>query len=156
MNEHAFFDADLNEFAFINDKNVNDYIGHSFIKQDGISYKTVKLVDYDIKDEYIEAYSVLTYKYYNCFLEGMLSLTPSEIEGNLFMPFDVGEDMTFDKDKMQADIEKYGLYEYEEFKDKLTLVEFEALNMPYIKVAVGKGILTYDEVIFLLDLHFSK
>ena len=72
------------------------------------------------------------------------------------MPFDVGEDMTFDKDKMQADIEKYGLYEYEEFKDKLTLVEFEALNMPYIKVAVGKGILTYDEVIFLLDLHFSK
>lgn len=156
VNEHAFFDADLNEFAFINDVNVNDYLGHSFIKQDGDFYKTVKLESYEITEEYIEAYSILTYKYYNCFLEGMLSLTPSEIEGNLFMPFDVGEDMTFDKDKMQADIEKYGLYEYEEFKDKLTLVEFEALNMPYIKVAVGKGILTYDEVIFLLELHFSK
>ena len=33
---------------------------------------------------------------------------------------------------------------------------FDALNMKYIKIAVGKGIITFDEVMGLLDLHFGK
>ena len=133
--------------------NVSEYVGHRFTKQDG---SIVELVGYTVTTEYIEAYSVLSYAYYNCYLEGMLTLTPPEFGGNLFMPFEMGENMTYDAEQMQADIETYGLYTYEEFAHVMPVELFDALNMKYIKIAVGKGIITFDEVMGLLDLHFGK
>ena len=142
VNEHGFFDTNLNEFVIINDKNVMNYVGHQFAKEDGT---TTVLVGCSAEEQYIEAYSILAAYHYNCYLDGMLSLTPPEASGNYFMPFEVGENMTFDAEKMKADIEKYGLFTYEEFAERVSKEVFYALNAPQIKVAIGKGIITMEE-----------
>ena len=153
--EHGFFDVDLNEFVMIGEENVDDYIGHSFVKADG-EFTTVTLDSYSVREEYTAAYSILTAIHYNCVLGDMFTLTPNVIGGNYFMPFDVGEDMKFDADKMQADIEKYGLFTYEEFADLVTEEQFYALNAPYVKVAVGKGIITMDDLYKIIEELIPK
>ena len=47
---------------------------------------------------------------------------------------------------MQADIEQYGLFTYEEFAELLPVSEevFEAFNGQYLKVAMGKGLISWD------------
>ena len=57
---------------------------------------------------------------------------------------------------MKQDIETYGLYTYEDFKDYVTEYEFNALNMKYLKVSVGKGYLTEEEIILAVQIYFSK
>jgi len=55
--------------------------------------------------------------------------------------------MKYDAEQMQEDIEKYGLYAYEEFADMLTIEEFEAFNVAEFKIMVGKNYCTYEDVI---------
>lgn len=154
VNVHGFFDADLNKWVDINAKNVQDYIGHSFTKVDGDSYKTVKLVSAEVSTEYVEAWSILTSEYYNCVLEGMFTITPPATLQLAF--FEIGEDMKYDAEAMKADIEKYGLYTYDEFDHLMTREQFEALNMAEMKVAVGKGLITYEEILGLISMYIEK
>ena len=150
INEHGYFDATLNEFVMITADNASNFIGHEFVQAEGDAYTTVTLVKAESSVEYIEAYSILTAYYYNFITDDMFSLTSPVIETNFFMPFQVGENMTFDAEKMAADIEKYGLYAYADFEGKIPYEAFEALNIRYLKVAVGKGLITYDQIIELL------
>ena len=153
VNVHGFFDADLNKWVDITAENAQDFVGHRFTQFDGDSYKTVKLVSATVTTEYVEAWAILTADHYNCILEGMFSITPPATEQLAF--FEIGEDMKYDADAKQADIEKYGLYTYEEFAHLLTYEQFDALNVAEIKVAVGKGLITYDEVLWLIDTYIN-
>ena len=56
----------------------------------------------------------------------------------------------YDQEKMQADIEKYGLYTYEDFAEYVTYEQFVAFNGAYLKVAVGKGLITWEEILELI------
>ena len=155
INGHGFFDIATNEYILLDEYNVADYVGHTFVKTNGDGYSTTKLIDYSITNEYTESWSVLTAVHHNAIIEGMWSLTAAEVEDSpkYVMPFAVGEDMRYDEAAMQVDIEKYGLYTYEEFVDIIPYEAFVALNIPNFKVAIGKGYITYDELIFLLKLH---
>jgi len=73
----------------------------------------------------------------------------------LFNYFDVGESMEFDEAKMQADIEEYGLYTYEDFADYLTRNHFEAFNVQYFKIPVGKGEYTYEGILDLIAEYLN-
>ena len=151
VNVHGFFDADLNKWVDIDAENAQSYIGHSFTQINGDTYKTVKLVSATVTTEYIEAWSILSADYYNCVLEGLFSITPPATEQLAF--FEIGADMKYDAEAKQADIETYGLYTYEEFAHLLTEEQFEALNIAEIKVAVGKGLITYDEILWLIAAY---
>ena len=85
----------------------------------------------------------------------MLTLTPAEVDGSpeYLMPFAIDSDMKYDSKAMQNDIKKYGLYSYEDFADKLTYEQFVALNLKNFKVAVGKGKITYEDILYLINLH---
>ena len=63
--------------------------------------------------------------------------------------------MKYDEEKMQADIEKYGLYTYEEFAEYVTYEQFIAFNGPYLKVLVGRGIVTFDEILNLINTYVN-
>ena len=64
--------------------------------------------------------------------------------------FEIGEGMKYDEEKKQADIEKYGLYTYEDFAEYVTYEQFIAFNGPYLKVLVGRNIVTYEQIIALI------
>jgi len=91
---------------------------------------------------------MFTALHYNCFFENILTLTPSMFEGqNYYIMFEMGEGMKYDEEKMQKDIETYGLYTYEDFAEYVTYEQFIGFNAAYFKVAVGKGYITYEQLI---------
>ena len=157
INGHGFFDIATNEFVLIDEFNATDYIGHEFVKQDGDGYSTVQLVSYSVEEQYTEVWSILTSEYYNCVLEGMWTVTAAEVENSpeWLMPYEIGEDMKYDEAKMKADIEKYGLYTYEEFAEYMTEEQFVALGLANFKVSVAKGYITWEEILYLISIHIG-
>jgi len=59
---------------------------------------------------------------------------------------EVGEGLKFDAEKLSSDIAEYGLYSYDEWKDYVTLEEFNAFNGQYMKIIVGKGLITEEQL----------
>ena len=76
-------------------------------------------------------------------------MTIEDIKGFLTY-FEFGEGYMYDKEKMEADIEKYGLYTYDDWKHLGTYEEFVALNAKYLKIVIGKGYMTYEDILRLL------
>ena len=155
INGHGFFDVATNEFVLIDEFNASDYIGHSFVKQDGNGYATVELVSFSVEKQYTEVWSLLTAEHYNCVLEGMWTVTAAEVENSpaWLMPYEIGEDMKYDEAKMQADIAKYGLYTYDDFANLCTYEQFAAFGFENFKVSVAKGYITWAEIEYLLSIH---
>ena len=114
----------------------------------------VTLVDVEIETEVTVAYSPVTYGHLCYYVNGMLSM-PGGIDG-LFNIFEVDEEtMTYDAEAMAADIEEYGLYTYEELNALVPVPEimFDAVNGQYLKVAVGKGMITLEQIGELVDRY---
>jgi hypothetical protein len=55
--------------------------------------------------------------------------------------------MNYIREKMEADIEKYGLYTYADWSDYIDRDTFDAFGFQYYKVSEGKGLVTRDELI---------
>ena len=153
ISEHGFWDTDLNKYVYL-DENAEDYIGHSFLKQSGNTMTEVVLTDVDISTEITEAYSPVTYGHLCYYVNGMLSM-PGGIDG-LFNIFDVDPDtLTIDEEAYASDIAEYGLYTYEEFSEVFPVSEevFEAFNGKYLKVAIGKGLITESRIGELIERY---
>lgn len=156
ISEHAFWDYDLNEYVYL-DRYAGKYIGHWFNKQttddDGNFANTaVQLTDVVITYEVTSAYSPVTYSHLCYYVNGMLSM-PGGISG-LFNIFEVDPDtMMYDREAMEADIAEYGLFTYEDFEGLISEEVFEAFNGKYLKVAIGKGILTWDDIFYLVERY---
>ena len=153
ISEHGFRDTDLNKYVYL-DENAEDYIGHSFLKKSGDTMTEVTLTGVDISTEITEAYSPVTYGHLCYYVNGMLSM-PGGIDG-LFNIFDVDPDtLTIDEESYASDIAEYGLYTYEEFSEIFPVGEevFEAFNGRYLKVAIGKGLITPDRIGELIERY---
>lgn len=156
VNEHGYFDADLNKFVLIDESSANDYIGHRFIKEDGDGYTTVTLKKCSVKEEYIEAYSILTPVYYNFMADGILSITSSVGGIEYFTPFDISDsELKYDEEQMQKDVEKYGLYTYDEFAQLIPYETYLAINAALMKVAVGKNIISWDDLVRIIEIEVN-
>lgn len=156
VNLHQFFDADLKKFVSIDANSVADYVGHEFVKQGGSGYKMVTLESYDVSEEYVEAWGIISAAHYNILVEGMISTDFMVEDYDLFNYFEVGRNMKFNKWKMRADIAKYGLYSYEDFADYLTYEQFNAFNVQYFKIPVGQGKYTYEGILALIDEYLNS
>ncbi len=85
------------------------------------------------------------------YVNGMLTM-PGATEGFINI-FDVDTTlMKYDAVQMVEDIQTYGLYTYEEFNAIIPLPElvFNAFNGQYLKVSIGKGLITLSEIAELL------
>ena len=159
IDEHAFWDFNLDKYVFINEHNVEDFVGHWFQKQvvniDGsITWVMVQLTDYDFSTLYTRAWTPITSEHLSFYANGMLSMT-GEIEG-LVNVFDVTPGtMKIDQEAYLADVAEYGLFTYEEFSEYIDVPEiiFDAFQAKYFKVAMGKGILTWDKLFILVEQY---
>ena len=80
---------------------------------------------------------------------------PGGISG-LFNIFDVdSETLTINHEAYLADIEEYGLFTYEEFNNlfPVSIEIFDAFQAKYFKVAIGKGLLSYEKIEYLLNRY---
>jgi len=151
--EHGFWDYNLNKYVYL-DESAADYIGHWFAKQNGSELAKVQLVDVAIEKTVTEAYSPVTAGHLCYFVNGMLSM-PGGV-GGLFNIFDVdAETMTYDYEAMLRDIETYGLFTYEEMNAIVPLPEemFIAAGGAYLKVSIGKGNMTMDDLVYMIERY---
>lgn len=151
IDEHAFWDFDLNEYVFLRNDAAR-YIGHYFNKQttDGngnMIYTAVQLMSVTVAQEYTTAWSPVTFGHLCYYVNGMLSM-PGATEG-LINIFEVDPTtMKYDETAMATDVAQYGLFTYEEFYSLVPVPEyvFNAFNGQYLKVAIGKGLITIGQI----------
>ena len=154
---HCFLDMATMTYVAISNENVDNYIGHNFYAADfdGKTYKdkTIKLIGYEIVNEYTGVYGPTTYGNLNCFAEGLLNI-PADNDP-FINTFVMNSNLKYDEDLMAKDIETYGLYTYEDFRPYISEDIYNAYNGQYIKVAVGKGYTTFDRVLELIDKYLK-
>jgi subtilisin family serine protease len=154
IDEHAFFDMTLGEYIFLR-KNASQYIGDYFNKQGtNGAWTTVQLMNVNVYTETTTAWSPVTYGYLCYYVNGMLSM-PGATEG-LINIFDVNTAlMKYDDIQKATDIQTYGLYTYEEFNAIIPVPEFvfNAFGGQYLKVSIGKGLITLPEIAALLERY---
>ncbi len=161
--QHFFFDLDLQRYVLITVENAHEFIGHKFAKVGGEigDYKTVgvTLCDVTVSDECVRYYSPVSVYHSNIIANGLLTHTTWPIYGNpegLMNYFEFDSDMKYNEDAMQSDIEKYGLYTYEDFIGVLSEEAFYAGPWKYFKVAVGKGQLTWEDILNVIDWLYNS
>ena len=158
IGEHGFWDFTLNKYVYL-DNNASQYMGHLFNKQifddkGQMVWTKVQLTNVVITNELTTSWSPVTYGHLCYFVNGMLSM-PGGIEG-LFNIFEVdSETMKYDESAMQADIEQYGLFTYEEFYEiiPVPIEMFEAVNGQYLKVAISKGLINWETLERLIERY---
>lgn len=153
VNGHAFVDMTVNDMVFIDADNAESYVGHSFAKANADGYEAVTLTSYTVSSEMVEAWGVLTAGHFNCITEDMISFAGSEKELASIDYFEYGDGLKYDEATMQADIETYGVYTYEEFAQYLSEAQFEALGIKYMTITVGKGKITHDYILELINTY---
>lgn len=153
--EHRFLDEETNDFVRIDEFNAQNYVGHSFYKQDGDGYTTVKLVKAEIKKEHTVAYSLISALHYNFFVEDLFSSPFLEKDVGAFEYFDIAED-ELKYINVEEDIAKYGTYSYEVFAPYITKEQYDAFNAQYMKIAVGKGDFTFEEILRMINEYLTE
>ncbi len=152
--EHAYFDLTLNKYVYITEQNHTDFIGHEFAMQSENGFERVTMTDATLAVEYTGCYSLVTVYHLNYFVDGLFSI-PGGITG-LFNIFEYGDDLVYDEEKMQADIEEYGLFTYEDFEEFLPYEFYVAFPASYLKVSIGKGLMTFDDIYLYIEQFLVK
>lgn len=151
IDEHAFWDFNLGRYLFLTN-DAAKYIGHWFNKQSSningdMTWTAVQLTDVEIEIEYTTAWSPVTFSHLCYYVNGMLSMpAATEVLINMFA-VDCTT-MQYDQGDFEADIEEFGLFTFEEFAEIFEIPEFifEAFNGQYLKVSIGKGLVTFEEL----------
>ena len=150
LEKHDLFSVEDNAFVTLSADNSGEYVGKSFgtIDENGDT-GVAELVGVEVTTKETEAYSIFTAYHINAVSNGLLSLTP---RARFLVPFTVGDGMKYDEALKQQDIDTYGLLSYEEFvavfgSEAVTRQMYECLGAQNMKIAIGKGIVTMEEVI---------
>lgn len=146
IQEHGFYDTTERNYAFINFDNANEYIGHEFYNVD--NNNCVELVSVEKVDRKVNAYAIVTADHLNHTANGMLSMCDG-IVVYLANVFEYDENMQFDKVDVENSINAYGLFDKAEFLAKYqgwSSEEFDDYNLEYLSIAIGKGIMTQEEL----------
>ena len=143
--EHLFFDLDKKKFVAVN-ANSQDFIGHAFAKVNDEG----KVIPVKVKAIYPDGKANETYapqceKCLNFLTEGFITGNGGQL--GLCNRFDYDtENMTYDMDKKKADLEKFGLLDYEKLKDIVSKEFFDGNHIEEFSVSIGKGLMSEQEL----------
>ena len=156
--EHGIFDLTLNEYIMINENTYQDYIGHEFayLNTSTNELEPVRLISSKIVVKVTDVYSPDTFYHLNHIANNFLAF-PGDLPG-FYNQFTFDENLKYDNELMQQDIEKYGLLSYEELclEVELPYEVYEAFPLKYYKIAIAKGLTTYDELRRIVDLYLEE
>ena len=150
INEHGIYDLDLNKYVNISHENYHEFLGHRFVSVDvngNLGIKT--LIDVECVYETGYKYDIVSEQTLNYVAEDTLSVTHVLVD--IINTFEFNENMIYDQEKMMADIEKYGLYTYDEWEEHCDISVFDEYNIPIMKIGVEKGLYTKEYIICLIN-----
>jgi len=149
--DHGLFDYDLNRFVYLTSSNCNDYIGHIFAKDNAGKIELVSLINTRTYLKVTHAYSLTSTFNYNAVANGMLTSPPP---GEFYNWISMAGKMQYDVAQFNADVAKYGLYDYSIFEPYgISYETFVAFNGQYLKIPVEKGIFSFEYIINLFNTY---
>lgn len=143
IEEHGFYDMDEKKYAFINARNAEEYIGHHFFDAD--KGRELALEGFELLNDCVDAYAIATSSHLNHLSNGILSMCDGTFKyfANLF---EYDSLMKYDADKMEEDIETYGLTPLEKVLELegFTKTDYYDYNLQYLDIAIGKGLISWE------------
>ncbi len=143
LTEHGYFDTTLNKYVYLHADDAANYIGHEFVFCENGKVTTSKLSKVAQSIVYTKIVCPATANHLNFIADDILT-----IGGGLTGFFNIFEydpnTLAFDKDKMQEDIDTFGLLGYESFEKYFPKEIYDLLPCKYLNVSIGKGLITWD------------
>ena len=153
INDRGLFDLTENKYVYITPDNCTNFIGHKFAKSNGNGWVGVELVKAKKRYEYTGCYSVTSTYYINHFINDYLTV-PGGIHW-FTNYFEYGENLKYDEEAKQRDIDIYGLYTKEDFAPYIPqemLFLFDVIYpAKYLKVTVGKGLAEFEDILAVIQ-----
>lgn len=151
IGEHGFYDLDLNKWIYINN-DVEKYLNHRFMKYGSDNkLEIVTLLKTKTNIQTTGVYEVVTYNHLNVFTNDLLSV--SGYTGGLLNIFEIDKNtMAYNQVQKEQDIAKYGLFTYQDFSSLIQEEVFELYNAKYLKVALGKNHVTWEDIYYLIEV----
>jgi len=139
---HDLFEKESMKYVRISDEHAEEFIGKHFYS---IAKKGFVALDSVTRSaEKVEFYSLYPKYNFNSIVNGMLSV-PDDVDEHLNI-YEFDENLKADAKTLAADLARYGVHEYSE-NDPCTKEEYNALNLRYLNIIIGKGFATRDELI---------
>lgn len=156
ITEHCLLNYDTRKFDTINASNAKSFIGNNYLYFDDVRKKFVpkKLVDVKILKDVFDSYTIVTEHALTHFLNNFFSITDG-IPG-LFNYLTLNDKFFFDREEFEKDLHQFGLYDYDDFSEFLTEYEFNAFRAAYLKIAIGKNLLTKEQIIFYIGKFLKR
>ena len=152
IKEHLFFDLDEKKFVAVN-ADSKDFIEHNFAKvnNDG------KVIPVKVKAIYSDGKVNDTYapqceNHLNFIAEGFITGNDGQLGLCNRFEFDT-QNMTYDLDKKNADLQKFGLLDYEKLKDIVSKEFFDGNHIEEFSVSIGKGLMSEQELREYLSMY---
>ena len=148
---HGLYDLTLDKYVLITHDNVSEFVGHSFAYLDFAESKLapskVELLTFEITENLVERYDIVAENKLNHIANGLLAC--SDVLVGISNMFDY-KNLLCSAEKVASDIEKFGLYSYDEWAEYVSKEDFDTFNGAYFKIAVEKGLLTMEELFTLI------
>ena len=158
MFEHLFFDMTLGKFIAVNENKLEESracIGHDFAKvlPNG-DFVTVKLTDINVEKKICNVYEIIAGEHWSHMVNGMFSGCACTLGMVNRFDFVKGE-LRYDPQKKLADLEKFGRLPYEVVAEYLSYEFYKQNRGDELSVAIGKGLLTVEELQGLVAKFFD-
>lgn len=149
--EHALFDATLAKYVYLSPSNAEAYVGHEFLNfannNGDFLVGKVTLVDVEVAMKSVKVYSPISELHLNVIANDMITATTSLFNLNeMINAYAYDGNGKYIAEERISDIQRYGEYSYEEFSEFFSENEYNASPLRYLKVAVGKGLITREDI----------
>ncbi|GEM_PF-3363982 len=138
---HDLFEQSACRYVTVSTENATEFIGKYFYNAASKSW--VKLESVTYCDEKVNFYSIYVAGTINCIANGMLTI-PDDME-TVCNLYEFNADLTVNAEALQAEIDTYGLLAYEDSPYVLSRETFDALNMRFWNILIGRGFMTTEE-----------
>ena len=148
---HGFYDLSKRNYVTVDNSNVDEYIGDEFYY-----YGDSKAIleGYDITSRCVKVYAPFAYNTFNVVANGFISV-PGVVSNFLVNIYEYDENMKINEYQTLLDIDRYGLFTYEDLAIYANKDMFDILKLQYLKIGIGKGLYTMEDVIKYLE-YYSK
>ncbi len=151
VEEHVFFDLTDRKYVAINSVDQEaELAGHRFAKLEDGRIEAVTLTYIELDGTTDSYYSPVSEAHFNCFAEGMLSM--SGFLKGFYNVFDLEEDeLRYDAAKKAAEISAIGEIPYAVLASCGSKELFDRNNFGWFSVSLAKGLTTLPEALRLID-----
>ena len=141
----SFFDIIKKEYFEIENDGFEQFIGTqilSYNSDNSIGNKTIINLEKIVVLK--RSYEIVTSFTYNFIANDVVTVEPTVFDTNLFP---INDEFKYDKAAIMNDVQKFGLYTYDELKMIMTENQFKYYNAAFFKIPISKGVIKFEDIV---------